>query len=585
MSRPTPTLSPPAGGMPTWATPLLMAAAIGGLALLALVTAPRAHAQSQEPPPAVSDTTALAAPAAPRLTLATYNSVLVEWDPPHDGGSPILRYSLTVLQGNGGGFSQDVGAVTEYLLTDLAWDTSYAVKVSAENALDRGGYSPTSRIRTPKDSSPDLPVVSDQTWRLGTAVDVVLPEAVGGNPPLSYSVDGLPDGLSFDAQTRRIDGAYNATQSTTVTYSVTDADGDIDSVTFDWTPRPSNLPPTVSIASASAVVDGGGSVVLDATANDPDNDPMTYSWTASPDLGAFTSTSTPGTTWTAPAAADNAKPITLTLTVSDGRGGSTATSVEVSMSDVARLEYAVEEMLGSLFEGNPLLTVEEKHPWLRQAWDYATHSGNYADMDYQFQLRTNNDDIPWVSWECHTSTSEPPLGQCVPTILTIPTFLLTDRYITGVYASMLHSMLAHELSHVFTLSSKISRDGIHEARPDLNAVAMLYFHEEYSCVEPPGELLADVLQVMVFPSSWGSYWYGCGYEYDMPEEAIGAVQSLLEGEYPDWFVDEYRLSEGGYALRQLWSDVVDSRNTIDVFYMQTWVWQLRNAFGSGYCSP
>ena len=283
-------------------------------------------------------------PGAPKLTLVAHDSVLVEWDPPHDGGSPILSYGIIVLEDSGAGFAEGADSDTGHLLHDLAWDTSYRVKIAATNAFGRGGYSPTSRIRTPKDSSPDLPVVSDQTWRLGTAVDVVLPEAVGGNPPLSYSVDGLPEGLSFDAQTRRIDGTYNATQSTTVTYSVTDADGDIDSLTFDWTPRPSNLPPTVSIAPESAVVDGGGSVVLDATASDPDNDPMTYSWTASPDLGAFTSTSTPGTTWTAPAAADNAKPITLTLTVSDGRGGSTATSVEVSMSDVARLGVLTTEV-------------------------------------------------------------------------------------------------------------------------------------------------------------------------------------------------------------------------------------------------
>ena len=59
-------------------------------------------------------------------------------------------------------------------------------------------------------------------------------------------------------------------------------------------------PPVVSVTPDSAVVDGGGSVVLDATASDPDNDPMTYSWTTGPDVGVFANASTPDTTWTAP---------------------------------------------------------------------------------------------------------------------------------------------------------------------------------------------------------------------------------------------------------------------------------------------
>ena len=535
--------------------------------------------------PPASEATVPARPGAPRLTLAASDSVLVEWDPPHDGGSPIIRHDIMVELGSGAGFSEDAGSGAEYLLTDLDSNTSYSVGVSAVNAVGRGDYSPVSTITTPGDLSPGLPEVSGRTGRVGDAADVTLPEATGGNIPLTYSVDRLPDGLSFDAVTRRVRGTLTTEQSATVTYTVTDADGDMDRVTFKWTVRSGNGLPTVSVEPASATVDGGGSVTLDATASDPDNDALAYAWTSSPEVGRFADASAPDTTWTAPAAAANAQAVTLTLTVSDGHGGSATSTVAVAMSGLARLEYAVEQMLASSYEADTSLTVEEKHPWLRQAWDYATKSGDYAGLDYEFEVGAYDGPIPWVALECYPSTSQQPLARCEATSLRMPREFLTEQFVTGQYVFILRRILAHELAHVFTLASTISRDGIQDPRPDLNAIAMLYFHEEYSCQDPPSELIADAMKVLVFPSSWGSYWYDCGFGYDIPQEALDVAQSLLSGEYPDWFGEEYGLTDGGFALRRLWREVIDSQYTIDVFYKQLWVWQLRHAFGTGYCSP
>ena len=534
--------------------------------------------------PPAAEATVPARPGAPRLTLAASDSVLVEWDPSHDGGSPIIRHDIMVELGSGAGFSEDAGSGAEYLLTDLESNTSYSVSVSAVNAVGRGDYSPVSTINTPDDLSPDLPEVSGRTGRVGDAVDVTLLEATGGNIPLTYSVDRLPDGLSFDPVTRRVSGTLTTEQSATVTYTVTDADRDMDRVTFRWTVRSGNGLPTVLVEPASATVDGGGSVTLDATASDPDNDALTYAWTASPEVGWFADASAPDTTWTAPAAAANAQPVTLTLTVSDGQGGSATSSVAVAMSDLARLEYAVEQMLASSYEADTTLTVEEKYPWLRQAWDYATKSGDYAGLYYEFEVGAYDGPLPWVALECYPSTSQQPLSRCEATSLKMPREFLTEQFVTGQYVFILRRILAHELAHVFTLASTISRDGIQDPRPDLNAIAMLYFHEEYSCQDPPSELIADAMKVLVFPSSWGSYWYDCGFGYDIPQQALDVAQSLLSGEYPDWFGEEYGLTDGGVALRRLWRDVIDSQNTIDVFYKQLWVWQLRHAFGTGYCS-
>ena len=71
--------------------------------------------------------------------------------------------------------------------------------------------------------------------------DEVLDAATGGNAPLSYSVSGLPPGLSFDSDSRTISGTPAALADGVtsvgfeVTYTVTDADDQSDSETFTIT--------------------------------------------------------------------------------------------------------------------------------------------------------------------------------------------------------------------------------------------------------------------------------------------------------------------------------------------------------------
>ena len=68
---------------------------------------------------------------------------------------------------------------------------------------------------------------------VGQAADLVLPAVSGGTPPLTYSVSGLPAGLSFDPATRRISGTpTELSESVIVTYTVTDAGGTSNSVPF-----------------------------------------------------------------------------------------------------------------------------------------------------------------------------------------------------------------------------------------------------------------------------------------------------------------------------------------------------------------
>ncbi len=62
---------------------------------------------------------------------------------------------------------------------------------------------------------------------------VTLPQATGGDEPLTYALTGLPEGLTFDAETRSISGTpLEAIDETTYTLTATDSDGDAATLMF-----------------------------------------------------------------------------------------------------------------------------------------------------------------------------------------------------------------------------------------------------------------------------------------------------------------------------------------------------------------
>ena len=76
----------------------------------------------------------------------------------------------------------------------------------------------------------------DQTYMVGAAIDpLTLPEASGGNGTLSYDLSPEVPGLSFDPGMRQLTGTPTTAGVYEMAYTVTDADGDTDSLGFSIT--------------------------------------------------------------------------------------------------------------------------------------------------------------------------------------------------------------------------------------------------------------------------------------------------------------------------------------------------------------
>jgi hypothetical protein len=112
-------------------------------------------------------------------------------------------------------------------------------------------------------------------------------------------------------------------------------------------PAPSgNHAPVVKSSVATAAVVMGESTQLSTTATDEDHDPLTFSWVqtspASPQ-GSFSSQGVASPTWTAPTVAQLTK-FTLTVTVSDGKGGTKTASATVYVKTSTETSFIGEVM-------------------------------------------------------------------------------------------------------------------------------------------------------------------------------------------------------------------------------------------------
>ena len=324
----------------------------------------------------VSGEVAPGIPSAPTSPMAAYrravNGLAVSWSPPlSDGGAPVTEYLVqwrsTLAQScpeNGGwenvsgsgvnegsdecGTAIDHRTVTSTTYTITTLDsavlvagTTYDVRVSAGNAVGIGGWSEVVSARVPSAdaalSSLDVYPVDISEFRVettlytltvGSTVTQATVSAIAAetNATVEFSPPVDSDMLTAGHQIALHPG------DTIIAVTVTAEDG---ATTRTYTiiirQVTGNSAPKVSVSPDLATLNGCNAVSLNGTSNDPENSTLSYSWTASPDVGHFADDSQEDTVWTAPAPGDSPQTVILTLRVTDDGGESATDSVIVTV--------------------------------------------------------------------------------------------------------------------------------------------------------------------------------------------------------------------------------------------------------------
>ena len=198
-----------------------------------------------------------------RVDGKTADAVNLSWLLPDGGGTPT---GYTVA---GGGTAVVEG--TRARITGLSLDTAYTFTVSAVNAAGAGAGTAID-VRT-VDFMPTLDTLGARTATVDVELSLVLPEAEGGNRPLSYTLSGLPDTLSFDTAKRTVSGTPTAVRSYSLTYTATDADGDRAEATFTLTVE-ADEEPTLSVSDHAAAANKPMNLTLPEAVGG--NAPLTY---------------------------------------------------------------------------------------------------------------------------------------------------------------------------------------------------------------------------------------------------------------------------------------------------------------------
>ena len=125
------------------------------------------------------------------------------------------------------------GPSATYTISIIPRATAFTLTLTANSVMDTAapanmGPATAASASGSATAGVALSAPGDQSYTLGTAVDLTLSAATGGTGALTYTLTGpadaaLPDGLTFTAGTRTLSGTPGMAATTELTYTVTDA--------------------------------------------------------------------------------------------------------------------------------------------------------------------------------------------------------------------------------------------------------------------------------------------------------------------------------------------------------------------------
>ena len=260
-------------------------------------------------------------PTAPSISgyTAKQNAPFIQQLPVGSGGDGTLTYTATGLP-SGLSFITTTRTITG---TPTGTGTSTVRYTVSDSDGDSDSIDFT--ITVNPDLTPTAPSIPGYTARQNLPFTQQLPAGSGGDGNLTYSVTGLPDGLTFVAETRTITGTPTTVQAPVVTYTVRDSDNDESSTTFTITVAADQEPTLSTISGYTARVGSPFSEVLPAASGG--DAPLEYSVTGLPAGLNFIETTR---TITGTPTTEEAPTVTYTVEDSDGDESSTTFTITVT---------------------------------------------------------------------------------------------------------------------------------------------------------------------------------------------------------------------------------------------------------------
>ncbi|HLL02695.1 MAG TPA: tandem-95 repeat protein [Myxococcaceae bacterium] len=327
-----------------------LSSSVASLLLVGLVAVGCGSDNPPLPPPPENNTPVITGPTVSTPEVASGASVQLSLTA-SDPDSDALSYAWTQTPPTPAGtFSDAASATPTWTAPQVTTSTAFQLRVTVTDG--KGGSvsgNVTVTVRPPPVSnrSPTLsqgPTASATSVRGGSPVQLSVAASDPDSDVLTYAWTQEPASPAGSFSSTSVSNpawtSPTVTAATRFTLRVTVTDGKGGSVQGQVQvdvapPAPQNRAPVLAAGSPSSSatsVNGQQSVNLFATASDPDNDPLTYSWVQSPSSpgGSFSSTSSATPSWTAPQVTSNTN-FVLTVIVSDGRGGTTSGIITVQV--------------------------------------------------------------------------------------------------------------------------------------------------------------------------------------------------------------------------------------------------------------
>lgn len=169
----------------------------------------------------------------------------------------------------------------------------------------------------------------NQFSTVGETVSLQIEASDADDDELAYSATGLPAGLTINEDSGLISGTLTTVQTRTVTVSVDDQNGDMDSTSFRWTVNESpNTPPELTQpANQTNII--GDAVSLQIEATDVDGQALTYEASGLPD-----GLSINGDTGLISGVLTAVQSKSVTIVVDDSNGGTASATFSWTVNDV-----------------------------------------------------------------------------------------------------------------------------------------------------------------------------------------------------------------------------------------------------------